>query len=289
MSMLPSINIEEELFCIKFELDALSEVTLKNEAERWIPGFIHEITQHDHIERYKLATEYAANRDILDIACGVGLGSFILKSQGKATSVLGCDLDVDAIRYAKHRNSQEKVAFQVENAEEFISNKKFDVIVSFETIEHLPNYRDFLKNAKVNLKNDGLLIISTPISRHPLDNSPTNPYHLQEWGFVSFQNLLAEYFIIEDVYTQMYQNEFYNEKIKKEYEQLSKPKRKNFFARGMNKVFNIEKNGQIKPPEYRHSWNSKGNHSIIEKFNYQFEIDKLGSYYSGYQIVICKK
>ena len=52
------------------------------------------------------------------------------------------------------------------NAETFDANSEYDIIVSFETIEHLEKPADFLNNINRALAITGLCFISTPISPH---------------------------------------------------------------------------------------------------------------------------
>lgn len=54
------------------------------------------------------------------------------------------------------------------------------------------------------MKKDGIFIVSTPISGKALDSSPSNVYHIQEWGVKNFHNLLSEYLVIDKVFLQLY-------------------------------------------------------------------------------------
>ncbi len=197
-------KLAEEIFCLKYELDTLANVLLKNETERWLPGFLHERTEHSHLERYRLACNYTSGKKVLDVACGVGKGSNMMAQIGGATFVNGFDIQPEALRYANWRNAAPNLEFAAVNAETMDIADAFDIVVSFETIEHLPNYRSFLINAKKSLKSGGCLLISTPISAKDVDLNPANPYHVQEWGFKKFQKVLEELFSIEKVFVQLY-------------------------------------------------------------------------------------
>ena len=78
----------------------------------------------------------------------------------------------------------------------------FDVIISYETVEHLSDYRLFLKNIDQNLAEDGTFIISTPISKNTTIKPNHNPYHEIEWTYSDFTKLLQEYFILKDTFIQ---------------------------------------------------------------------------------------
>ena len=140
---------------------------------------------------------------MLDIACGSGYGSAFLGEHGHAESVLGCDIEKTAVKYASVKFKIPGVTFVVGNAQEFSVGSSFDVIVSFETIEHLTDPRAFLKNMDSLLRNDGLFLVSTPISSMDENLRPYNPYHRIEWGINSFQKLVGEYFNVEKVLVQL--------------------------------------------------------------------------------------
>ncbi|QDA59355.1 class I SAM-dependent methyltransferase [Hymenobacter jejuensis] len=197
-------DVIEENFCLKFELKTLAEVILRNESERWVPGFLHSSTEYSHIERYKLSCIYSKGKKVIDIACGVGKGSYVLAKEGGAYSVKGYDIQHDAIRYARWRNKLENVKFDFGDAEKLQAFEEFDLAVSFETVEHLKDYKAFVKNIHNSLRSDGLFLVSTPISSVAVNKNPINPYHVQEWGFKEFQKIISEYFIIEKIYVQLY-------------------------------------------------------------------------------------
>ena len=74
------------------------------------------------------------DKNILDIACGSGFGSYIIATDGKAKQVIGVDLDNDAIRYANHKFHHDNIKRFVGDAVKFKYKEKFDIIISFETI-----------------------------------------------------------------------------------------------------------------------------------------------------------
>lgn len=192
---------EEEIFCLKYELNTFAEAVLHNSGERWVKGFLPIRTEKEHLDRYDFACNLAANKEILDMACGSGFGSHLMMTKGKAKSITGVDLDDSALRYANHRFKNEKITNIKSDATNFKSDKKFDLIVSFETIEHIPNYTDFINNLYTLLDDNGKIIISTPINKKTTTELK-NPYHVIEWSFEDFQNLWKDKFIIESVYLQ---------------------------------------------------------------------------------------
>ncbi len=65
-----------------------------------------------------------------------------------------------------------------------------DVIVSFETIEHLPSPRLFLDRVRDALNPDGVFLVSCPND----EKLGSNPHHLQSWDGKAFREMLADYF-----------------------------------------------------------------------------------------------
>jgi len=256
----PPLSVEEEFFCVKFELKALSNLTIKGEAERWVPGYIWPINEKEHISRYELAANYVRDKKVLDIACGSGYGSYLLAKKGGAVEVLGCDLDSEAIRYGDLRYFHQNVSRSIQDAEQFNVTNQYDVAISFETIEHLDNYTLFLQNVHNSLKTNGILIISTPI----VDKTHTkcyNPYHKIEWSFNDFQKLISHFFTIQETYIQSLR---------------WKEKKRNRVERFAMRVLNRIRNSSNSVPEvnpFPELYSGKNESNIKE----------------GYQIIICKK
>jgi len=114
----------------------------------------------EHVERYSFAGKYAQGKVVLDIACGTGYGSHMLLQAG-ATTVTAVDISDEAIQFAAKRYQNERIRFIIGDAENY-QHGHFDLIVSFETLEHLDNRQLFLNNLSSMLNDDGMLIISTP-------------------------------------------------------------------------------------------------------------------------------
>lgn len=274
--MIEKDNLAEEIFCLKYELNTLADQLLRQSSERWVPGFLFARTENSHTERYKLACEYTNGKKVLDIACGVGKGSNMMGTAGLAKSVRGVDIQSDAIRYATWRYGSDNIIFTENNAQELGIINEFDIAVSFETVEHLPEYRKFLVSIKDSLKVDGLLLISTPLSAFPVDLQPDNPYHIQEWGFSEFQKILEEFFEIKKIYLQLYPST------------IEIPKAKISLSQ---RIINKIKNKALGIPNYSPVQNNTvetNKFSKIEVFNDQFPVAELGVSKLGYQIILAK-
>ena len=150
--------------------------------ERFVPGIAGEIA-HEHWHRYAFARRYAAGKRVLDVACGEGYGSALLA--GVAGAVTGIDIDAGAIAHARQSYAAlANISFAEGSASMLpLADASVDVVVSFETIEHLPRAdqpRMLAEIARV-LAADGVLVMSAP---NPVEYSSArnyrNPFHLHE-------------------------------------------------------------------------------------------------------------
>lgn len=164
-----------------------------NMGERFVPGLGGAI-ELEHIHRYAAAARLLKGKRVLDLACGEGYGSRILKFH--AHSVTGIDISTSAIEHAVKHHLCEGLSFLVGNGCNIpIPDDSFDAIVSFETIEHHDQHEQMLDEFRRVLKNDGILIISSP-DRATYSDIPgyQNPFHVKELYQHEFELLLRARF-----------------------------------------------------------------------------------------------
>jgi 2-polyprenyl-3-methyl-5-hydroxy-6-metoxy-1,4-benzoquinol methylase len=148
-----------------------------------------------HLERYRFASSHINGAAILDMACGVGYGAYLLAGTATVQSITAVDIDEDCIAYARQRYSHPLISFLQADATTFDDGRKFDSIVSLETIEHLPHTKLFLAHLFHLLNSNGLLICSVPVT----PSVDANPYHLHDFTENKFLKLLiAAGFSIEE-------------------------------------------------------------------------------------------
>ena len=114
------------------------------------------------IVRYAAARHLVAGKSVLDAACGEGFGSYLLNSWG-AAHVLGIDIAEEAIARARRYFGSEHCEFlwgDVGELRRSVGRRNFDVIVSFDTIEHLEDPETFLRQLKTYLRDDTVLLVS---------------------------------------------------------------------------------------------------------------------------------
>jgi ubiquinone/menaquinone biosynthesis C-methylase UbiE len=105
--------------------------------ERFIPSEQGEI-RIEHLQRYIFTLDLVTKKRVLDLACGEGYGSFLIS--GAAKQVIGVDVSDVAVRHAttKYAKKHGNLKFQKCSATNLpFQDGSFDVVVSFETIEHL--------------------------------------------------------------------------------------------------------------------------------------------------------
>jgi len=162
----------------------------------------------EHWARYKHAIQFVKDKKVLDVACGAGYGSDLLSKT--AESVIGGDISPETIAYCKSHYPNSRF-FVFDICDIPYPENLYDVIVSFETIEHIEDGRLFLSEIVRILKKDGKLIISCP-----LGGNCGNPYHLTYYQKGTFELVLKKYF---DEVKMLYQrgNEFFEDSISPEY------------------------------------------------------------------------
>lgn len=172
--------------------------------ENACPGANEELIQAiHHLARYywaiEVLNEFKGLR-ILDIATGSGYGAHLLAQALPTCSIVGSDYDERAIEYAvKNHGGIHNLKFRRMDIISWASPEaqpitdKFDVIISFDTIEHLHHRELALINLSENLTTNGILLLSTPINHEPLLNPPWE-HHKIEYNNTYLLNLLKRFF-----------------------------------------------------------------------------------------------
>lgn len=154
--------------------------------ERFVPGKAGSRIEADHIERYYHAVKFAQGKRVLDIACGVGYAAPLFTTAG-AKEYVGVDISDESVAYAQKTFGGANRSFCVSDLCTFTTEIQFDLIVSFETIEHVAQYKEALINLYTLLAPGGTLLISSPHrwvtspKAIELTDKPSNKYHTQEF------------------------------------------------------------------------------------------------------------
>lgn len=132
-------------------------------------------------ERYMYVLGDAIESKVLDCACGIGWGSYLIACAG-AKKVISIDLSNSAIKSAKKYYDHENIQYVKGDIFKLKFKNKFDLITSFETIEHLENPQKFLTILKGYSNKNTILYLSTPNGKvFKSKEKPENPYHVNEY------------------------------------------------------------------------------------------------------------
>ncbi len=154
-----------------------------------------------HLARYNFAKSFAEGKSVLDVACGAGYGTAVIADV--ARRVVGMDRSGTAVRYARTRYRRANTAFLVGDAGGLpFPEASFESVVSFETIEHLPEIPRYLEEVRRVLRPGGVFVVSTPKARMTTIR-PANPHHAIEYSSRDFRALLRKYFGTVDPYSQV--------------------------------------------------------------------------------------
>ncbi|WP_448561962.1 methyltransferase domain-containing protein [Trichothermofontia sp.] len=91
-----------------------------------------------HVERYALLRQFAKGV-VCDAACGCGYGSYLLSTNPDVTFTIGLDMSPGAIAHARQEYATDKTEFQVADLNQWTSDRPIDMLISVETIEHIPD------------------------------------------------------------------------------------------------------------------------------------------------------
>lgn len=134
-------------------------------------------------KRYSFVLNRVQNLNVLECASGVGWGSYLIARAG-ARRVVGVELSESAVSSAIKYYSADNVTYiNASLAEADLPEASFDVVVSFETLEHVENPGGFLTKLRELARLDAAMFLSTP-NGHAFKNDgerPANPYHLEEY------------------------------------------------------------------------------------------------------------
>jgi SAM-dependent methyltransferase len=164
--------------------------------ERLIPGEVDIDLLNEHMARYHFAVRLARGKRVLDAGCGAGYGSAELADV--AEGVTGIDIAPVAVEYARAHYALPNLAFEEASCTQLpYADGVFDLVVAFEVIEHLENWRDFLQEVRRVLAPAGQVIVSTPNRLYYTESrgaDGANPFHVHEFDFDEFNRELKQFF-----------------------------------------------------------------------------------------------
>lgn len=155
---------------------------------------------YQHLAVYKYAASFVKDKIVLEFGCGEGYGAKLLSEF--AARVVGIDYSKDAINSAKKNYASHNIEFICRKAESTkIDKEKFDVICSFQVIEHIAKPNKFLLEVKRLLKPGGIFLLSTPNKKASLI---IHPYHFREYTKEELAALIKNFFADAEIYGLQY-------------------------------------------------------------------------------------
>ncbi|MGI0480767.1 class I SAM-dependent methyltransferase [Geminocystis sp. CENA526] len=135
------------------------------------------------------------SEQILEVGCGKG--AFVSRlSQEYNLNALGIELNKNAVKYAQNLG----ISVIEKNIYDLASEKpnSFDAICTFQVLEHIPNFLQFIEAMIKLLKPNGKLIISVPNSLSFSKYSENNlldqpPHHVTQWNEIAFRELANKF------------------------------------------------------------------------------------------------
>jgi 2-polyprenyl-3-methyl-5-hydroxy-6-metoxy-1,4-benzoquinol methylase len=158
-------------------------------------------TRHgaEHLARYLFAAGWAPRRRVVDLCCGWGYGTNLLKAAG-AEAARGVDIDAAAIDEATRRYGDNGVSFEQADVTEPLDLSDTTLRVCFEGLEHVPRVDDLLENMATPSAEGAIVIVSTPNGAGALSGG--NPHHVHEYSLREFRELVSRYFLRPKFYFQ---------------------------------------------------------------------------------------
>ena len=142
-------------------------------------SLLHEEQWSRLLQRYHLGARLAQGKDVLEVACGAGIGLGLLRQQ--ARSVVGCDYTGQVLAIAKRHYGQ-RVPLVCSDAHHLpFGEQHFDLILAFEAIYYLHQLDWFLAEARRLLRPAGVLLLCT--------SNPTWPHFVAGQMSVHYPDL----------------------------------------------------------------------------------------------------
>lgn len=178
---------------------------LRKTGERMIEDAYHEnlseyVIYLFHAASYQFAEQFCSGKRVLDLGCGSGYGASRISEI--AANVQAVDVSAEAIAYASRKYPKQNLHFSTikPGCSLPFPDLNFDVVLSFQVIEHVSDHESYLREASRVLDKAGVLILITPDRKNRLlpMQKPWNRWHLREYDMQGLCDLTAKYFDITE-------------------------------------------------------------------------------------------
>ena len=148
-----------------------------------------------HLRAYEEVATLATGKNVLDLGCNNGYGTGIIAKT--ANKITGVDVSEVALAEARRQQTGKNMSFvSVDGSRLPFADGEFDVISSCQVIEHVSDYQPYLSEIVRVLKDDGVVMFTTPNAKIRLDPGmkPWFPFHIREFSGSELGELLRQWF-----------------------------------------------------------------------------------------------
>jgi len=148
-----------------------------------------------HLTAYEEAARLATGKRVLDLGCNNGYGTE--RVAHTAARAAGVDVSPQSIEAAQQRESARDIEFRVIDGSRLpFDDESFDLVISFQVIEHIADYAPYLSEIRRVLATGGSVVFTTPNGplRLDPDMKPWNPFHVREFSPSELRDLLQTWF-----------------------------------------------------------------------------------------------
>ncbi len=182
------MRTESEAIRLQAEEHPLVPTTEFNSIEEYVLYLVHLVA-------YEAAAKLASDRVVLDIGCNVGYGTALVGKESR--EAIGVDVSPSSVQAANERNAASNIRFQtIDGLQLPFGDATFDLVVSFQVIEHIFAPDSYLREIRRVLKPGGTVILTTPNAAIRLYDGmkPWNRFHVREYKALELEDLLKNWF-----------------------------------------------------------------------------------------------
>jgi 2-polyprenyl-3-methyl-5-hydroxy-6-metoxy-1,4-benzoquinol methylase len=183
-----------------------NQTEINDTGERILPAQSGEtsIVYSRHKFAYECVKQFVAGKVVLDVGCGSGYGCNIFSKS--AQMVYGIDQSSEAIEYCSKNSNAPNIEFIQMDGNKIELSQKFDVITTFQAIEHMDNLDHYIEQLLAATKPGGKIFITTPNVIKKISDNEHNPFHVNEMNYDKFYNLINGHFTTFDIIGVAYAN-----------------------------------------------------------------------------------